>query len=585
MQLEDMILVSVDDHLVEPPSMSDFFMDHFPAKYRDQVPTVITKDDGTDVWLVQGHEVASFGLNAVAGRVSTEWGMDPGNFGEVRAGTYDVHERVRDMNINGVLGSMCFSSWPGLGGQYFLQSGDTELAACMIRAYNDWHIEEWAGAAPGRFIPLALSGFMLGAEWMAGEIRRVAEKGCHAISFHSEVHRFGMPDHHGDEWDPAWQACDDTDSVMVFHFGGAPNFMPRSPFDVLIHTMPFNTGVFCSELLWSPVLRKFPNVKFALAEGGIGWIPYWLERADYVYQRHSPWTLQDFGAAPAGLFGTLVDERADVRDVSATIVDLAVRVYPRIEELQPDGGAPRDKDDRLVALKPADDRLRPYEALLLGHLFAGGDSVELTRPRCTPPADDRGARRHVQGGRRPGSVRLGPDRTRRAWTAIGVMAVLAAAAVTGLRPPPSAGAWWGWPWWPPGSPWSSAPGGCPPARPRGPASATVPSASRRSSGSRRPTACSSPRRPTWSPSPPYAVARGCTERWARRLCRPRRAPADVVRRAAAVPLEPVVFGTSIAGFSSWAATTLVATPGGSGGSGFSGGFSGGGVGGGGVGSW
>ena len=176
MQLEDMILVSVDDHLVEPPSMSDFFMDHFPAKYRDQVPTVITKDDGTDVWLVQGHEVASFGLNAVAGRVSTEWGMDPGNFGEVRAGTYDVHERVRDMNINGVLGSMCFSSWPGLGGQYFLQSGDPELAACMIRAYNDWHIEEWAGAAPGRFIPLALSGFMLGADWMADEIRRLSPR-------------------------------------------------------------------------------------------------------------------------------------------------------------------------------------------------------------------------------------------------------------------------------------------------------------------------------------------------------------------------------------------------------------------------
>ena len=295
MQLEDMILVSVDDHLVEPPSMSDYFMDHFPAKYKEHVPTVITKDDGTDVWLVQGHEVASFGLNAVAGRVREEWGMDPGNFQEVRVGTYDVHERVRDMNINGVLGSLCFSSWPGLGGQYFLQSGDTELAASMIRAYNDWHIEEWAGAEPGRFIPLALSGFMLGAEWMAEEIHRVAEKGCHAVSFHSDVHRFGMPDHHGDEWDPAWQACQDTDTVMVFHFGGAPNFMPRSPFDVLIHTMPFNTGVFCSELLWSPVLRKFPTVKFSLAEGGIGWIPYWLERADYTYQRHHLWTGQDFG--------------------------------------------------------------------------------------------------------------------------------------------------------------------------------------------------------------------------------------------------------------------------------------------------
>ena len=104
----------------------------------------------------------------------------------------------------------------------------------MIRAYNDWHIDEWCGAYPGRFIPLALSGFMLGAEWMAGEIRRVAEKGCHAVSFHAEPHRFGMPDHHGDEWDPAWQACNDTGTVMVFHFGGvaqlhAPLAVRRDP--------------------------------------------------------------------------------------------------------------------------------------------------------------------------------------------------------------------------------------------------------------------------------------------------------------------------------------------------------------------
>src|SRR5258706_8102547 len=69
MQLEDMILVSVDDHLVEPPSMSGYFEEHFPAKYRDRVPRVIRRADGTDAWLVEGNEVSSFGLNAVAGRV------------------------------------------------------------------------------------------------------------------------------------------------------------------------------------------------------------------------------------------------------------------------------------------------------------------------------------------------------------------------------------------------------------------------------------------------------------------------------------------------------------------------------------
>jgi len=136
----------------------------------------------------------------------------------------------------------------------------------MIRAYNDWQMEEWCGVYPGRLIPLALSGFILGPEWMAGEIRRMADKGCHATSFHSDTHRFGQPDHHGDEWDPAWQACQDTDTVMVFHFGSSPEYMPRSPFDTMIHTMPFNTGVFAAELLWSPVLRKFPRAKFALAE-------------------------------------------------------------------------------------------------------------------------------------------------------------------------------------------------------------------------------------------------------------------------------------------------------------------------------
>ena len=81
------------------------------------------------------------------------------------------------MDVNGVLASLCFASWPGIAGQFFVASDDHEFAAAMIRAYNDWHIEEWCGAYPGRFIPLAISGFPLGGEWMAEEIRRVADQG------------------------------------------------------------------------------------------------------------------------------------------------------------------------------------------------------------------------------------------------------------------------------------------------------------------------------------------------------------------------------------------------------------------------
>ncbi len=196
--------------------------DHVPAKYKERVPRVIRRDDGTDAWLIEGQEIATFGLNAVQGRPRESWGADPASFDQVRPGTFDVHERIRDMNVNGVLASLNFPSWPGLGGQFFVQNDDTEFVEVMIRAYNDWHIDEWCGAYPGRFIPLALSGFVLGDEWMAGEIHRVAEKGCHAVSFHSEPHRFGMADIHGPEWDQAWQACNDIGTVVVFHFGGVP---------------------------------------------------------------------------------------------------------------------------------------------------------------------------------------------------------------------------------------------------------------------------------------------------------------------------------------------------------------------------
>ena len=195
MRTEDLILVSVDDHVVEPPSLAEYLADHVPAKYKDRVPRVIRRDDGTDAWLIEGQEIASFGLNAVQGRPRESWGADPASFDQVRPGTFDVHERIRDMNVNGVLASLNFPSWPGLGGQFFVQNDDTEFVEVMIRAYNDWHIDEWCGAYPGRFIPLALSGFVLGDEWMAGEIHRVAEKGCHAVSFHSEPHRFGTAGH------------------------------------------------------------------------------------------------------------------------------------------------------------------------------------------------------------------------------------------------------------------------------------------------------------------------------------------------------------------------------------------------------
>jgi predicted TIM-barrel fold metal-dependent hydrolase len=50
-----------------------------------------------------------------------------------------------------------------------------------------------------------------------------------------------------------------------------------------------------ADLLWSRVIKQFPEIRFALSEGGTGWIPYFLDRVDRTFEMHHRWTGQDFG--------------------------------------------------------------------------------------------------------------------------------------------------------------------------------------------------------------------------------------------------------------------------------------------------
>ena len=95
MRKDDLILISVDDHIIEPP---DMFANHIPAKYRQDTPRLEHRDDGTDVWVFRGTTITNSALNAVAGRPKEEYGLEPQGLDEIRPGCYDVHERVKDMN-------------------------------------------------------------------------------------------------------------------------------------------------------------------------------------------------------------------------------------------------------------------------------------------------------------------------------------------------------------------------------------------------------------------------------------------------------------------------------------------------------
>ena len=294
MQINDLILISVDDHLVEPP---DMFVDHIPAKYADRAPKVVRTEDGADVWVFEGAVIPNVGLNAVAGRPKEEYGIEPTAFDEMRRGCFDVHERVKDMSAAGVLGSMNFPSFPGFSGRLFSAIPDKDLALAVIRAYNDWHVDTWCGAYPDRFIPNPLP-VLWDAELAAQEVRRLAKKGVHSVTFTENPAALGYPSYHNDFWDPFWTAVSDENVVVSVHLGSSGQLAftaPDAPVDVLITLQPMNICSAAADILWSRVIKQFPSIRFALTEGGTGWIPYFMERLDRTYDMHRAWTGQDFG--------------------------------------------------------------------------------------------------------------------------------------------------------------------------------------------------------------------------------------------------------------------------------------------------
>ena len=294
MNKDDMILVSVDDHIVEPP---DMFRNHLPKKYLDEAPRLVHNADGSDTWQFRDVVIPNVALNAVAGRPKEEYGLEPQGLDEIRPGCYKVDERVMDMNAGGILGSMCFPSFPGFAGRLFATE-DHDFSLALVQAYNDWHVEEWCGAYPARFIPMTLP-VIWDAEACAKEIRRNAKRGVHSLTFTENPSAMGYPSFHDVEyWKPMWDALVDTDTVLNVHIGSSGRLAitaPDAPMDVMITLQPMNIVQAAADLLWSNPIKAYPDLKIALSEGGTGWIPYFLDRVDRTYEMHSTWTGQDFG--------------------------------------------------------------------------------------------------------------------------------------------------------------------------------------------------------------------------------------------------------------------------------------------------
>ncbi|MGU3650190.1 amidohydrolase family protein [Mycolicibacterium sp. A43C] len=362
MHIDDMILISVDDHIIEPP---DMFKNHLPEKYRDEAPRLVHNPDGSDTWQFRDTVIPNVALNAVAGRPKEEYGLEPQGLDEIRKGCYDAAERVKDMNAGGVLATMNFPSFPGFAARLFATE-DADFSLALVQAYNDWHIDEWCGSHPGRFIPMAIPAIW-DPQLCADEIRRVSKKGVHSLTFTENPSALGYPSFHDLEyWKPLWDALVDTDTVMNVHIGSSGRLAitaPDAPMDVMITLQPMNIVQAAADLLWSAPIKAYPDLKIALSEGGTGWIPYFLDRVDRTYEMHSTWTHQDFGdKLPSEVFREhfmtcFISDPVGVKNRHLIGVDNICweMDYPHSDSMWP--GAPEELHDVFETYEVPDDEI------------------------------------------------------------------------------------------------------------------------------------------------------------------------------------------------------------------------------------
>jgi predicted TIM-barrel fold metal-dependent hydrolase len=338
-------IVSADDHMdlfYLPPSL---WQSRLPARFREQGPRVVDGPDGK-VWEAEGKVWGPSGRKVAGYITSADFGYRPGN----------PAERLADMDRDGVHAQVIYGHPNGFPVQ------DPTLRFAVLQAYNDW-AAEFNRHDPDRLCVLPM---LPGHDPVAAaeELRRVARldhRGAQLGIFESPEPIFA------DLWEPLWEAAEETGLSISFHIGGGTHWLkgvPRSwRMASSVAIMPLQLDEALSGMIFAGRLERHPRLKIVLAEAGLGWLPYVVERLDLQYDKY---------------FGAIADYQLQSRPSA----QFAEQVYATFEvdrigvRLIPEIGA-----DRVMWASdyPHGETTWPESRRAIEELFAGLDPASKTK--------------------------------------------------------------------------------------------------------------------------------------------------------------------------------------------------------------
>ncbi len=285
--------ISADCHLDLCWLPPDLFTANASAAFKDRMPYVVDSPDGP-AWVSKNG--GSFGLLNGVGPSGAKYVPGQHTRVDVMAETHlyedgkngirrvsDPHLRIQDMDRDGVQFEIIYGI---LGAATKLN--DPEAANEMMRIYNDWLVD-FSSHYPHRQIALACIPYG-DIEAAITEIHRVAKMGLRGLELSCS---WDMDPMWHPSWEPLWQAVHEVDLPLHFHtFPALPpgkaqqqvGITRRAAMFTTVSGFQMNLINIVAAIIGGAVLERYPNIRIALGESGIGWIPYALDRMDYEWE-------------------------------------------------------------------------------------------------------------------------------------------------------------------------------------------------------------------------------------------------------------------------------------------------------------
>ncbi len=295
-------MISSDGHLEVLPERWTVRM---PARYREKAPRTVTLPDGGDAFVIEGQEPRPVNfVDLRAGRTNENW--EP--FGakvEETAGVGPPEQRVREQDMDGLEAEVLFPNMV-MGPAFWRQMEDDDAYRSAIRAYNEWLALDYCPASPDRLIGLGHIPWTNLRDAIA-EMEHCAKLGLRGVQLGVFPNGKSYPLPEDDEF---WRAALSLNMPVTVHVGfsragpraadpifiydGAdPEMLQKVPGRRLVDAVGSRgmaPAMGISQLILSGIFDRLPELQVFFAETRLGWVPFWMEEADYWYERHIHWS-------------------------------------------------------------------------------------------------------------------------------------------------------------------------------------------------------------------------------------------------------------------------------------------------------